>query len=69
MISSTNKGIKIENDDTTKDINKKASVKYKSSSLNSLREVYLRARYREDECSKEDAKKVKEDYQNIVKQK
>lgn len=69
MISSTNKGIKIENDDTTRDINKKASVKYKSSSLNSLRDVYLRARYREDECSKEDAKKVKEDYQNIVKQK
>lgn len=69
MILSINKGIKIENNDTTKDINKKASDKYKSLSLESLREIYLRARYREDECSKEDTKKVKDYYQSIAKQK
>jgi hypothetical protein len=69
MKLSINKGIKIENNDTTKDINVKASSKYKGPSLEGLRDIYLRARYSDNECSKEDTKKVKDYYQSIAKQK
>ena len=62
LLDCSKKNIKIACSDTTKEINNKAGESFNKECLNNMRDIYIKAKYTESECTAEDYNSFHKNY-------